>query len=128
MEWPAGERKKMAKALRGKATLEAYDQAAAWMTPARRARIARAVTVALDRCADNPKALTWPDDYIELLGHSATCADQHAITLLEGFRKMAGETRYSEVERLDPENLPWPTSMLAEKKGVTPLVLRNRES
>ncbi len=88
------------------------------MTPARRARVATAVTAALDRCADNPKALTWPDDYIELLGHTATGTDQRAITLLEKFRKMAGEPRRAEVEALDPENLPGPTSILAEKKGI----------
>ncbi len=119
-EPPAKERKEIAKTLRGKAALKAWDQAAAWMTPARRARVAKAVTAALDRCADNPQALTWPDDYIELLGHSATCTDQHAIALLEGFRKMAGETRGSEFEALDPENLPWPTSILAKKKGIPP--------
>ena len=119
-EPPTKERKKIAKTLRGKAALEAWDQAPAWMTPARRARVAKAVTAALDRCADNPKALTWPDDYIELLGHTATRTDQRAIALLEGFRKMAGETRRSEFEALDPENLPWPTSILAEKKGIPP--------
>ena len=119
-EPPAKERKKIAKTLRGKAALEAWDHATAWMTPARRARVAKAVTAALDRCADNPKALTWPEDYIELLGHSATRTDQRAIALLEGFRKMAGETRRSEFEALDPENLPWPTSILAEKKGIPP--------
>ena len=97
------ERKAIAKTLRGKAALEAWDQATAWMTPARRARVAKAVTAALDRCADNPKALTWPDDYIELLGHSATRTDQRAIALLEEFRKMAGATRRSEVQALDPK-------------------------
>jgi hypothetical protein len=116
----AKERKEIAKTLRGKAALEAWGQASAWMTPARRARVAKAVTAALDRCADNPKALTWPDDYIELLGHTATGTDQRAIALLEEFRKMAGETRRSEFEALDPENLPWPTSILAERKGVLP--------
>ena len=90
------------------------------MTPARRARVAKAVTAALDRCADNPKVLTWPDDYIELLGHSATRTDQRAITLLEEFRNMAGEARGSEFEALDPENLPEPTSILAEKKDIPP--------
>src|SRR6202158_4581822 len=88
-EPPAKERKKIAKTLRGRAALEAWDQATAWMTPARRARVAKAVTAALERCADNPKALTWPDDYIELLGHSATRTDQRAIALLEEFRRMA---------------------------------------
>jgi len=119
-ERPARERKEAAKTRRGKAALEASDHAAAWMTAVRRARIAKIVTAALERCADNPKALTWPDEYIALLGHSATRADQRALVLLEGFRRMAGETRRSEVEALDPENLPSPTSMVAERKGVTP--------
>ena len=116
----ARERKEIAKTVRGRAALEAWGQATTWMTPARRARVTRAVTAALDRCADNPKALTWPDDYIELLGHSAIRTDQRAITLLEGFRRMAGETRRSEFEALDPENLPGPTAILAEKKGIPP--------
>ena len=119
-EQPARERKEIAKTLRGRAALEALDEAAAWMTPARRARIAKAVTAALDRCAGNPKALTWPDDYIELLGHSATRTDQRAIALLEEFRKVAGATRRSEFQALDRENLPSPTSILAEKKGIPP--------
>ena len=85
------------------------------MTPARRARITRTVTAALDRRADNSKALTWPDDYIELLGHSATRTDQRAIALLEKFRTVAGETRRSEFEALDPGNL-----VLAERKGIPP--------
>ena len=119
-EKAARERKEMVKTLRGKAALEASDQAAAWMTPVRRARIAKAVTAALDRCAGDPRALTWPDDYIELLGLSASRADQRAIALLEGFRPLAGETRRYETETLDPDNLPWPTSVLAEKKGIPP--------
>jgi hypothetical protein len=114
------ERKAMAKTLSGKASLEAADRMAAWLAPAHRARIAEAVTTALDRSAGNPKALTWPDDYIELLGLTASRTDQRAIALLEGFRAMAGETRRSKVERLDPDNLPWPTSMLAERKGIPP--------
>jgi hypothetical protein len=116
----ARERKGIAKKLRGRAAPEAWDQARAWMTPARRARVATAATAALDRCADNLKALTWPDEYIEFLGHSATRTDQRAITLLEQFRKMAGETRRSELEALDPKNLPGPTAILAERKGIPP--------
>ena len=119
-EPPAEERKKIAKTVRGKAALDAWDQASVWMTPARRARVASTVIAALDRCAGNLKALTWPDDYIELLGHSATCNDQRAIALLEKFRTIAGETRRSEFESLDPDNLEWPTSILAEKKGIPP--------
>ena len=119
-ERPDKERKEMTKTLRGKAALDAWDKMAVWITPARRARVANAVTAVLDGCADNPKALTWPDKYIELLGHSANRADQRAVTLLERFRAMAGETRRSEVETLDPGNLPWPTSAMAKKKGIPP--------
>ena len=60
-ERPPRERKDAARTAHGKATFEAWDRAAAWMTPARRARVARAVTAALERHADNPKALTWPE-------------------------------------------------------------------
>jgi hypothetical protein len=119
-ERPDRERKKMAKTLRGKAARDAWDKMAVWITPARRARVAHAVTAALDGCADNPKALTWPDKYIELLGHSANRTDQRAVTLLEQFRAMAGETRRSEFETLDPYNLPYPTSILAARKGIPP--------
>ena len=117
---PDTERKTMTKTLRGKAALDAWDKMAAWITPARRARVASAVTAALAGCADNPNALTWPDKYIELLGHSASPTDHRAVTLLERLRAMAGETRRSEVETLDPGNLPWPTSAIAKKKGIPP--------
>jgi hypothetical protein len=119
-ERPDNERKKMTKTLRGKAALDAWDKMAVWITPARRARVANAVTAALAGCADNPQALTWPDKYIELLGHSANRTDQRAVTLLEQFRAMAGETRRSEFETLDPCNLSWPTSIVAKKKGIPP--------
>ena len=111
------ERKRMTKTLRGKVALDAWDKMAGWITRARRARVASAVTAALDGCAGNPKALTWPDKYIELLGLSANRTDQHAITLLEQLRSVAGETRRSEFEALDPDNLPWPTSTIAKSKG-----------
>ena len=119
-ERPDKERKKMTKTLRGKAALDAWDRLAVWITPARRARVANAVTAALEGCADNPHALTWPDKYIELLGHTANRTDQRAVTLLEQFRPIAGETRRSEFETLDPGNLPWPTSTIAKKKGIPP--------
>ena len=114
------ERKQMRKTLRGKAALDAWEKMAGWITPARRTRIANAVTAALDGCAANPKALTWPDKYIELLGLSANRTSQRAIALLETFRGMAGETRRSEFETLDPDNLPWPTSVISNRKRVPP--------
>jgi hypothetical protein len=119
-ERPDAERRKMGKTLRGKAALDAWERMAAWITPARRARVAKAVTAALERCAANPRALTWPDKYIELLGHSANRTDERALTLLEQFRGRAGETRRSEFETLDPGNLPGPTSKIARKKGIPP--------
>src|SRR5262245_14173589 len=100
-ERPEKERKTITKSLRGKAALDAWDKVAVWIRPARRARVANAVTAALGGCADNPKALTWPDKYIELLGHSADRTDQRAVALLERFRAMAGESRRSEFETLD---------------------------
>jgi hypothetical protein len=124
-ERPDRERKQMGKTLRGKAALDAWDKMAIWITRARRTRVASAVFAALDGCAANPKALTWPDKYIELLGHSANRTDQRAVTLLEKFRGMAGETRRSEFATLDLCNLPWPTSIVSGKKGVprgTPFV------
>src|SRR5260370_7045093 len=78
-EPPAKERKEIAKTLRGRAALEAWDQATAWMTPARRARVSTAVTAALERCADNPKALTWPDHHIALPAHPPPRTSQHPI-------------------------------------------------
>lgn len=114
------ERKQWGKTLRGKAALDAWERLAVWITPERRSRVTNAVTAALESCAANPAALTWPDKYIELLGHSANRTDQRAVTLLERFRGMAGATRRSELERLDHDNLPWPTSRIAREKGIPP--------
>lgn len=119
-ERTARERKALAKTQRGEAALQAFEQAAGWLTRARRARIATAVTARLERCAGDPKILTWPDDYVELLGLSATRGDARAIALLEAFRAIAGDTRYSKVEELDPDNLPRQTARVAEEKGIPP--------
>ena len=120
-ERPPRERRQMERTRSGKVALDALDRLAAFVTQPRRLRIARAVGDALERCAANPKALTWPDAYIALLGLTAGRADTRAISVLEGLRGMAGETRRSHVEKLDPDNLPWPTSVLAAKKGVRPV-------
>lgn len=114
------ERKAATRTLSGRTWLDASDRLAAMITPRRRAHIAATVTAALDRCAGDPKALTWPDDYIELLGLTACSTDGTALCLLEGFRAAAGETRRGELERLDPDDLPWPTSAIAERKGIPP--------
>jgi hypothetical protein len=114
------ERKAATRTLSGRTWLDASDRLAAMITPRRRAHIAATVTAALDRCAGDPNALTWPDDYIELLGLTACSTDGTALSLLEGFRARAGETRRGAFERLDPDDLPWPTSAIAERKGIPP--------
>jgi hypothetical protein len=98
---------------------------AGWMTAPRRARIAVAVTSALERCADNPRDLTWPDWYIDLLGLIAVRGDVRALAILERLRPKAGEPRRTEFERLDPDDLPRETAAVARQKGVpagTPFV------
>lgn len=119
-ERSARERKAANRTLSGRRWLEATDRMATMITPAHRAHIAAAVTAALDRCAGDPKALTWPDDYIELLGLTACSTDATALALLEGLRTTAGATRRAESERLDLDDLPWPTSEIAERKGIPP--------
>ena len=122
---PEKERKKTAKTQSGKAGLEAIDRMAGWMTAPRRARIAAAVASALERCAQSPRDLTWPDWYIELLGLTAVRGDTRALAVLERLRSTAGEPRRTEFERLDPDALPGETAAVAQKKGVpagTPFV------
>ena len=114
------DRRRAAQTQRGKAFLDAREQLARWLTAARRGRITHAVTARLRRHANAPKALSWVDEYIGLLGDTGTRDDAAAIDLLESFRPMAGEPRRSEFEPLDRDNLPWPTSILADRKGVPP--------
>jgi hypothetical protein len=114
----AKERKGFAKTKRGTAYLEARDRAAAWITAARRARMTRAVIAILRGYPENRPSLFWPDKFVELLGHTATRDDEEALSLLEGLRPLAGEPHRCETTTLDPYNLPWPTSILAQRKGI----------
>ena len=120
-----GERKRMARTRSGAAGLHAIDRMAGWITPERSARIAAGVTTALERCADHPRDLTWPDAYIELLGLTGVGADARSLAILERLRAKAGIPRRTEFERLDPDRLPLETAAVAESKGVpagTPFV------
>ena len=117
---PAKERKNAEKTKGGKAYLASLDRAAPWITAARRARMTRAVIAILRGYPENRPSLFWPDKFVELLGHTATRDDEEALSLLEGFRPLAGETYRCETTTLDPYNLPWPTSILAERKGIPP--------
>lgn len=114
------QRRQAAKTPHGKAVLEALDAAATWLTPARRARIARAATAALRRHGENPRELFWPDRFITLLGATATKHDEGALAALEALRPKAGKPYQTQFEKLDRDNLPWPTSILANRKGVPP--------
>jgi hypothetical protein len=116
----AEERTEAAKTAIGRASLEALNRTAGWLTPVRRARIAQIVAATLARSVDDPKALTWPVRYIRLLGLTATRGDAGAIALLERFRPKAGPTHSRTFEKLDRDNLPWPTSVLADRKGIRP--------
>ena len=120
-EVPPRERRELARSKRGQAYLEALERAAPGVTPARRARIAGALASALERCSARPMELFWPDSYVELLGLAASRSDARSLRVLEGLRTVAGETRRSEVERIDPDNLPWESALLAARKGVTPV-------
>ena len=44
------------------------------------------------------------------------------IARLERLRPFSGASRRTVFEKLDPDNLPWPTGVLAEKKGVRPVM------
>ena len=116
----AKERKAAEKTQTGRAFMAAQERASQWMTAARRVRIVRALTAALQRHADNPGALFWPDRFIELLGATATADDEDALAALEALRPKAGKPHRTEFAKLDRDNLPWPTSILADRKGIPP--------
>ncbi|HUQ27452.1 MAG TPA: hypothetical protein VM051_02610 [Usitatibacter sp.] len=116
----AKDRARAAKTKSGKAASDIFDRFEKSVTPAHRQRIAQLLTSALERAGSNPKALLWPDWYIELLGLTATRGNAAAIAALSRLRPMAGESRRTEFEKLDPDNLPWPTNVVAEKKGIPP--------
>jgi len=116
----AKERKDAEKTKRGKVYLEARDRAAPWITAPRRARMTQALIAILRGYPENRPSLFWPDKFVELLGHTATRDDEEALRLLEGLRPLAGEPHRCETTKLDPDNLPWPTSILAERKGIPP--------
>jgi hypothetical protein len=75
---------------------------------------------ALSRHSSNPKGLTWLTYYVELLGHMANRSDAQAIAVVEALLPISGAPTRVEHETLDPHNLPWPTGLLAERKGVPP--------
>lgn len=76
-----------------------------WMTPERRKRIAAALIRAMARHEKRPLELFWLEKYVELLGLTG---DASVLERLERLRAFAGASRRAVVEKLDPDNLPYP--------------------
>ncbi|HVJ11139.1 MAG TPA: hypothetical protein VNC62_06170, partial [Burkholderiales bacterium] len=88
------------------------------VSPAQGARITQALMRAMARHEERPLGLFMLEKYVELLGMTAEASDQLVIARLERLRPLSGASRRTVVEKLDPDNLPWPDNMLAERKGV----------
>lgn len=110
--------------VRGYAVLLAKGaaQRGASISPERRARITQGLVRAMARHNERPLELFWLPWYVELLGLTAEASDELVIARLERLRPFSGASRRTVFEKLDPDNLPWPTNVLAEKKGVRPVM------
>jgi len=83
-----------------------------------RARITHALVRAMARHHERPLELFWLEKYVELLGLTASASDELVIARLERLRPFAGASRRTGVEKLDPDNLPFGSREVAEKKGL----------
>ena len=104
--------------VRGYALLLAKYAAQRGVSADQRARITQRLVPAMARHDEHPKGLFWLERYVELLGLTANASDHAVIERLERLRPISGASRRTVFEKLDPDNLPWPDKMLAEKKGV----------
>lgn len=93
-------------------------QRGATISAEQRARITQGLVRAMARHNERPLELLWLPWYVELLGLTANASDELVIARLERLRPFSGASRRTVVEKLDPDNLPWPHNVLAEKKGV----------
>ena len=95
--------------VRGYAVLCARDAAQhGKITPGQRARITQALVRAMARHNERPMELFWIEKYVELLGLTAGASDELVIARLERLRPFSGASRRTSVEKLDPDNLPFP--------------------
>ena len=95
--------------VRGYAVLCARDAAQhGKIPPDQRTRITQALVRAMARHNERPMALFWIEKYVELLGLTASAADELVIARLERLRPFSGASRRTSVEKLDPDNLPLP--------------------
>ena len=107
--------------VRGYAVVLARYAAPQGINADQRARMTQGLVRAMARHNERPLELLWLQWYVELLGLTANASDELAIAQLERLRPFSGASRRTAWEKLDPDNLPWPTSVLAEKKGVRPM-------
>ena len=95
--------------VRGYAVLCARDAAQhRKIAPEQRARITQALVRAMARHNERPMELFWIEKYVELLGLTASASDELVIARLERLRPFSGASRRTSVEKLDPDNLPFP--------------------
>jgi len=106
--------------VRGYAVLLAKGaaQRGASISPEQRARITQGLVRAMARHNERPMELFWLDKYVELLGLTASASDELVLARLERLRSCAGAPRRTVVEKLDPDNLPFGSRLVAERKGV----------
>ena len=105
--------------VRGYAVLCAKDAAQRGsISPERRSRITQGLVRAMARHNERPMELFWLDKYVELLGLTASASDELVLARLERLRSCAGAPRRTVVEKLDPDNLPFGSRLVAERKGV----------
>jgi len=108
--------------VRGYAVLLAKYAAQGGISAGQRARITQGLVRAMARHNERPLELFWLERYVELLGMTAAASDELVIARLERLRPLFGASRRTVFEKLDPDNLPWPDKLLAEKKGVRPVM------
>jgi len=78
------------------------------VTREQRARITHALVRVMARYNERPMELFWIEKYVEMLGLTASAADELVIARLERLRQFAGASRRTTLEKLDPDNLPSP--------------------
>ena len=108
--------------VRGYAVLLAKYAAQGGISADQRARITQGLVRAMARHNERPLELFWLEKYVEVLGMTAGASDELVIARLERLRPFFGASRRTVFEKLDPDNLPWPDKLLAEKKGVRPVM------
>lgn len=104
--------------VRGYAVLLAKHAAQSGFSADQRARFTQKLVRAMARHNERPLELFWLEKYVELLGLTAGASDELVIARLERLRPFAGASRRTVTEKLDPDNFPFGSREVAEKKGL----------